>query len=371
MHETHHEQLVGTSAGIRNVLEDISYAATTEAKVLITGESGVGKEIVAHLLHAGSRRAGVAFIPLNCAGVPEALLESELFGHARGSFTGAWRDRPGLLELANGGTLFMDEVGEMSLRMQALLLRFLETGEVQRVGADRHAPVNVRLITATNRDLLEQIRAGAFREDLYYRLNVIHITIPPLRDRREDVPLLLRHFFTHYARVYAAEPPELSPEMLQRLQRYDWPGNVREVRNLAERLVIRARHRPIVEADLPAEIGPSSVAVTLRATRAEELFDRLVHGQESFWSAVYVPFMQRDLTREDLRAIIARGLAETHGSYTTLLRLFNMERGDYKRFLNVLHKHGCHLPVAMFRAGPVRRPVPARAGDGSIRVRSA
>ena len=372
MKETHHEQLVGTSVGIRNVLEDIGYAATTDAKVLITGESGVGKEIVAHLLHAGSRRAASAFIPLNCAGVPESLLESELFGHARGSFTGAWRDRPGLLELANGGTLFMDEVGEMSLRMQALLLRFLETGEVQRVGADRHAPVNVRLITATNRDLLEQIRAGAFREDLYYRLNVIHITIPPLRERREDVPLLLKHFFAHYSRVYAAPAPELSPEMVQRLQRYDWPGNVREVRNLAERLVIRARHRAIGESDLPAEIGPPAVAAPLRHTRAEELFDRLVHGGESFWSAVYVPFMERDLTREDLRGLVARGLGETHGSYTTLLRLFNMDRADYKRFLNVLHKHACHMPVALFRSGPVRRPAPARPGAGPMdRVRSA
>src|SRR5207245_11703018 len=165
-------------------------------------ESGVGKEIVARLLHAGGVRAGAPFITLNCAGVPESLLESELFGHARGSFTGAWRDRSGLLELAHSGTLFMDEVGEMSLRMQALLLRFLETGEVQRVGGNqRQTPLSVRLITATNRDLLQQIRAGAFREDLYYRLNVIHITIPPLRERRADIPLLAAHFFEHFAAV--------------------------------------------------------------------------------------------------------------------------------------------------------------------------
>ena len=161
MHQHRDEQLVGTSVAIRTVLEDIGYAAGTDAKVLITGESGVGKEIVAHRLHGSSRRSQAPFITLNCAGVPESLLESELFGHTRGSFTGAWRDRAGVLELAHGGTLFMDEVGEMSLRMQALLLRFLETGEIQRVGADQpHTPVNVRLITATNRDLLQQIRAG-------------------------------------------------------------------------------------------------------------------------------------------------------------------------------------------------------------------
>src|SRR6185436_3248351 len=223
MHQHRDEQLVGTSVAIRTVLEDVGYAAGTDAKVLITGESGVGKEIVAHRLHGTSRRSHAPFITLNCAGVPESLLESELFGHTRGSFTGAWRDRSGVLELAHGGTLFMDEVGEMSLRMQALLLRFLETGEIQRVGADqRNTTVNVRLVTATNRDLLQQIRAGAFREDLYYRLNVIHISIPPLRERREDVPLLLQHFFRHYARVYGAPVPEIAPEMLDRLREYAW-----------------------------------------------------------------------------------------------------------------------------------------------------
>src|SRR5436189_775821 len=198
--DQHHCELIGGSLAIRTVLEDVGYAATTEAKVLITGESGVGKEIVAHLVHGRSRRSGAPFVTMNCAGVPESLLESELFGHMRGSFTGAYRDGAGLLELAHGGTIFMDEVGEMSPRMQALLLRFLEGGEVQRVGADRHvAPVNVRVIAATNRRLLERIAEGAFREDLYYRLNVFHIPIPPLRERREDIPPLLRHFLRLYS----------------------------------------------------------------------------------------------------------------------------------------------------------------------------
>ena len=357
VHKTQ-QQLVGTSLGIKSVLEDVSYAAATDAKVLITGESGVGKEIVAHLLHAGSRREG-AFIPVNCAGVPESLLESELFGHARGSFTGAVKDRAGLLELADGGTLFLDEVGEMSLRMQALLLRFLETGEVQRVGGERYTAVHVRLITATNRDLVEQTRAGAFREDLYYRLNVIHITIPPLRERREDVTLLLDHFFSHYARVYGSAPPELSAEMHRRLQNHDWPGNVRELRNLAERLVIRARHRGIVEADLPRELRPAPApAAVAAASRVEKLYHRVVDDQESFWTAVYDPFMDRDLTREDVRALVTKGLHETRGNYVMLVRLFNLEARDYKRFLNILHKHGCHIPVAPFRAAAVRRPLP-------------
>ena len=350
---TRGEQLVGTSAAIRTVLEDVAYAAATEAKVLITGESGVGKEIVANLLHVRSQRANAQFVTLNCAGVPESLLESELFGHVRGSFTGAYRDRAGVLELADGGTLFMDEVGEMSLRMQALLLRFLETGEIQRVGADaRQRASSVRLITATNRNLLEQIRTGAFREDLYYRLNVIHLVIPPLRERREDVPLLLRHYLAKFAAEHRAPVPEVSAAAMDALSQYDWPGNVRELRNVVERLVIRARDRAITPAELPPEVKRSEVVPQRRAAdavRADALYDQVVFEGASFWDAIYEPFMQRDLTRDDLRAIVAKGLHETRGSYTNLVRLFRLEPGDYKRFLNFLHKHGCHIPVKRFK----------------------
>jgi DNA-binding NtrC family response regulator len=348
------EQLVGTSVAIRTVLEDVEYAAATDAKVLITGESGVGKEIVARLLHARSRRAHAQFVTLNCAGVPESLLESELFGHVRGSFTGAYRDRAGLLEVADGGTLFMDEVGEMSLRMQALLLRFLETGEIQRVGSDgRDRGTNVRLITATNRNLLEQIRGGAFREDLYYRLNVIHLVIPPLRQRREDVPLLVRHYLAHFAQEHGHPLPELSEDAIDALTGYDWPGNVRELRNIVERLVIRGRSRAITLADLPPDVTRGETAATgliPNATRADALYDQVVFQGASFWDVVYEPFMRRDLTRDDIRALITKGLHETRGSYTHLIRLFHLDRADYKRFLNFLHKHGCHMPVKRFKA---------------------
>jgi transcriptional regulator with GAF, ATPase, and Fis domain len=355
-------RLLGRSDAVRTVLEDIGYASATDAKVLITGESGVGKEIAAHLVHGGSRRATRPFVTLNCAGVPDSLLESELFGHTRGSFTGAVRDRGGLLEMANGGTLFMDEVGEMSLRMQALLLRFLETGEIQKVGSDgRNAIVNVRLITATNRDLMQQVRAGAFRADLYYRLNVIHVAIPPLRERREDVPILAEAFLARFAADYQAPPLVLSPEALQRLVDYDWPGNVRELRNVIERVIVRVRDRAVLPRDLPAEVdGPVAVrpAAAPVASRSDALYDRLVYGQEPFWSAVYEPFMERDLTRQEVRALVVRGLHETRGNYRMLVRLFNMDAKDYKRFLNVLHKHGCHIPVASFRDGTIRRPLP-------------
>src|SRR6185503_8728375 len=197
-----HVQLTGRSAEVVALEQEIDRVARSDAKVLITGESGVGKEIVARAIHSRGPRASHVFAPVNCAGLPETLLESELFGHVKGSFTGAYRDKPGKLETAHMGTIFLDEVGEMTLRMQGLLLRFLETGELQKVGADggsRH--VDVRVVAATNRNLREMIAQNQFRDDLYYRLNVIHIVVTPLRDRRDDIPALLDHFLAHFCAV--------------------------------------------------------------------------------------------------------------------------------------------------------------------------
>src|SRR5688572_6554760 len=185
-------KLVGQSQPLSEIKEEIARVSRSDAKVLITGESGAGKELVAEALHQSSARASGPFVPVNCAGIPETLLESELFGHVRGSFTGAYRDKPGKLEMADGGSIFLDEIGEMTLRMQGLLLRFLETGEIQKVGAERVGKAtNVRVIAATNRNLRELIAQGQFREDLFYRLNVIHLIVPPLRERREDIPALI------------------------------------------------------------------------------------------------------------------------------------------------------------------------------------
>jgi two-component system response regulator AtoC len=318
----------------------------------------VGKEVVARLIHGKSRRANAAFVTMNCAGVPESLLESELFGHTRGSFTGAYRDRAGLLELAHGGTIFMDEVGEMSPRMQALLLRFLEGGEVQRVGAERQvAPVNVRVIAATNRRLLERIADGAFREDLYYRLNVIHIPIPPLRERREDIPPLIRHFLRQFSVRYEVNEPEISPEAMVQLTVYDWQGNVRELRNVAERLVLRPRPGLVSVEELPSEISRPSAAAAAALTAdqpsvAEVMYERMVRGGESFWLVVYPVFMARDMTRADLRQIITRGLEHTRGNYKILVDFFNMPPYDYKRFLNFLRKFECQVPHQRHRTIP-------------------
>jgi transcriptional regulator with PAS, ATPase and Fis domain len=247
--------MVGISVAIRNVQEEVDHAARSEAKVLITGESGVGKEIVARQIHERSSRSRGPLVTINCAGFPDSLLESELFGHVKGSFTDAHRDKRGWLETAHGGTIFMDEVGEMSLRMQALLLRFLETGEIQRVGSDRRLPpLDVRVITATHRRLIDRIADKTFREDLYYRLNVVHIEVPPLRDRPEDIPILLNHFLTMFAETHGSPVPEVASEANRALMAYPWPGNVRELRNVAERLILRCRTGIVDMSTLPSEV---------------------------------------------------------------------------------------------------------------------
>jgi transcriptional regulator with PAS, ATPase and Fis domain len=355
------ESLIGKSAATRHLELEISDAARSDAKVLLTGESGVGKEVVARLIHQQSRRRNTKLVALNCAAVPDSLLESELFGHVRGSFTGAYRDKPGLLELANSGTIFLDEIGETSLRMQALMLRFLENGEIWRIGAERvQATTDVRVIAATNRDLADRIAQREFRADLYYRLNVLHIKIPPLRERRDDISLFLDHFMRVYSDRHLSPVPDLTPAAHAALVAYDWPGNVRELKNLVERLVVRRRSGPVEEGDLPTEVlGLSHRRVAtvpgqgaLVRTRAEELYDRMVVQGESFWSAVHPLFTARDMTREDLRAIISRGLTQTRGSYRLVLQLFNMPAEDYKAFLNFLRKHQCHMPFFKFRCLP-------------------
>jgi len=363
-------QMVGASAACRAIENEIECAANTDAKVLITGESGVGKEVVAKLIHHRSRRSRSPLVTINCAGIPDTLLASELFGHVRGSFTDAYRDKEGWLEQANGGTIFMDEIGEMSTQMQSLLLRFLENGEIQRVGSERRTTsVDVRVITATNRRLMERVASGDFREDLFYRLNVVHIEIPPLRERRDDVPVLLAHFLRECSLTHHVDVPELSPEAQAQLEAYAWPGNVRQLRNVVERLVVRAGNGIIASADLPREVmtlgeqaaggGADAAAPQSRVSR---IFEEMVRDGKSFWNVVHQPFMDRDLTREDLRALVRQGLALTRGSYKSTVQLFNMPPEDYKRFLNFLRKFHCQAPIDEFRALPVHVPDMAQPG---------
>ena len=369
--------LIGESSVIENLRQEIDAAARTDAKVLVLGETGAGKEVVARLIHEQSARAARSFVAVNCSGIPETLLESELFGHTRGSFTGAYRDKPGLVRQADRGTLFLDELGEMSLRMQSVLLRFAETGELQTIGVDGvTSRADVRLITATNRDLRERISAGLFREDLYFRLNIIQIRVPPLRERPGDVLLLLNHYLRSASDTHRMSCPELTPGAQELLTAYQWPGNVRELKNLAERLVVRDWTRPLTPDDLPLEIrgmSPASTGVAILTPRelspnntrsaergsvvADRLWERLANG-EDFWAVVHQPFKAHELTRDDLAALIHRGLEYTRGSYRALLGVFGLPPTDYKRFHAFLYQQNCNLPVGpyrMARANPRRQ----------------
>jgi DNA-binding NtrC family response regulator len=365
--------LVGASPAMLALRADIEAAARTHAKVLVLGETGVGKEVVARLIHQDGSRRNRPFVAVNCCGIPETLLESELFGHKRGSFTGAYRDKLGMVKQADGGTLFLDELGEMSLRMQAMLLRFAEGGEIQPVGADGPTGrTDVRLITATNRDLRQRIADGAFREDLYYRLNVIRIEIPPLRARGGDILLLTQHYLQRAAAAHRLPVPQLTADAVQTLSAYAWPGNVRELRNVTERLVLHASQGPLTSDDLPVEVqGSATPRVSVHGGRSadrvaaleiesvasavvDRAWERLGAG-EDFWVVVGHAFKSRAMTRSDLKAIVDRGLHETRGSYRALLPLFHLPREDYKRFHAFLYQQKCNLPVASYREQLGRR----------------
>ena len=342
-------QIIAVSAVTRALLEQADRAAETDAKVLLTGESGVGKDIIAQFIHDHSNRRNCRYVAVNCAGLTESLLESELFGHTKGSFTGAYRDAPGKLQLAHGGTLFLDEVGEMSLRMQALLLRFLENGEIQKVGSDRtQCTVDVRVIAATNRNLAERIGTGHFREDLLYRLRVIHLQVPPLRQRREDIRPLATHFLAH-----APRPVLLAPEAWVALERYGWPGNVRELQNVIEQIIwLSAPDRPVEVAQLPEVLRagpPLERARERRRQLADELYQAIVGGGYSFWDDIHPLFLDRDITRHDIRELVSRGLRVSCGNYRSLLQLFRIPSTDYKRFMNFLAAHDCGVDYREFR----------------------
>ncbi|MDM7322615.1 MAG: sigma 54-interacting transcriptional regulator [Gammaproteobacteria bacterium] len=248
---------------LETVIRSAQIVARTDATVLLTGETGTGKDLMARALHEASPRAGAPFVALNCAALPESLVESELFGHKRGAFTGALEDRPGHVRSAHGGTLFLDEVGELPLAAQAKLLRFLESGECMPVGDSRVVKVDVRVIAATNQDLATLVREGRFREDLYYRLQVVPLELPPLRERSGDIDMLLNRFLLHFAGEHGVPMPQLSQEARAALRRHRWPGNVRELRNLAERLVVLFHGRTVDLSNLPREITQAAGKVTV------------------------------------------------------------------------------------------------------------
>ena len=248
-------EIVGRSFAIRSLLDRVEKVAPTDARVLITGENGTGKELVARAIHRLSQRADEEFVEVNCAAIPSELIESELFGHMKGSFTGAHADRAGKFEQATGGTLFLDEVGDMSLAAQAKVLRALQEGIITRVGGEKPIRVDVRVIAATNKAVEDEIAAGRFREDLYHRLNVVPIHVPPLRERREDIPMLVHHFADKAVDEQRLPRRGFSPEALEALSRLDWSGNVRELRNTVERLLILGRSGDVTAADVERLVG--------------------------------------------------------------------------------------------------------------------
>jgi two-component system nitrogen regulation response regulator NtrX len=307
-------RIIGESVPMKALRQQLALMAGTNGRVLIYGESGTGKELVAHAIHALSPRVAEAFVEVNCAAIPEELIESELFGHRKGSFTGATDDKTGKFQKADGGSLFLDEVGDMSLKTQAKVLRALEEQRFEPVGAAASLQVDVRVIAATNKHLEDEIERGNFREDLFYRLNVIPFYVPPLRERREDIPLLADYFLRDFTSTYGRKPKELTPEAYAVLSEYYWPGNVRELKNLMERIVIM---NPQVRVD--ARHIPLNPARHTPAERALERFGSLQEVRESAE-----------------REYILRKLEETHGNVSRTAELLGLERSNLYRKMKTL-----------------------------------
>jgi two-component system, NtrC family, nitrogen regulation response regulator NtrX len=306
-----HDDMIGRSPTLQEIRDTIERVAPTDARILIVGENGTGKELVARAVHEKSRRAGEAFVEVNCAAIPEELIESELFGHVKGSFTGAIANRDGKFEQADGGTLFLDEIGDMSLAAQAKVLRVLQEGKLEKVGGAETRAVDVRVIAATNKDLVEEAQRGRFRADLYYRLNVVPIYVPPLRDRREDVPLLVDYFLARVALSLGQRPKTIAADALDVLKRHAWPGNVRELRNLVERMVILSRGDRITTADILLERSPA-------ARSAQD---------DLFTHSTFQAF------KEDAeRRFLERKLVENDGNVSKTARVLEMQRSNlYKK----------------------------------------
>jgi two-component system, NtrC family, nitrogen regulation response regulator NtrX len=306
-------RIIGESVPIKALRQQLALMAGTGGRVLIFGESGTGKELVAHAIHQMSTRASEPFVEVNCAAIPEDLIESELFGHVKGSFTGAHEDKTGKFQQADGGTLFLDEVGDMSLRTQAKVLRALEEQRFEPVGASRFVQVDVRVVAATNKNLEEEIARGNFREDLFYRLNVIPFFVPPLRDRAEDIPLLADHFLAEFTTAYGRKPKELTPEAYAVLAGYHWPGNVRELKNLIERIVI---------------LNPQ-VRVDARHIPLNALHRQAVPPLERFGSL-------QEVREAAEREYILKKLEEANGNVTRTAELLGLERSNLYRKMKTL-----------------------------------
>jgi DNA-binding NtrC family response regulator len=318
------EGMVGTSPAMREVTRMVDAVAYSAATVLVQGESGTGKELVARALHAKSPRRSQPFVALNCGALTETLLESELFGHVKGAFTGAQRDQKGLFDAADGGTIFLDEIGDIPLSTQVRLLRVLQEGEVKRVGSADSIRVDVRVIAATHRDLPKLVKAGKFREDLFYRLNVIAIPLPPLRDRIEDVPLLAHHFLRRYTERLGKKVRTLTPEAIELLCGHRWPGNVRELENAIERAVVLCRGDAVASADLPPAIS-GRTAPLIREVPAG--------GEDAAWLTMSYAAAKEQSLRRFEKSYVDALMRACDGNISAAARKAGMDRSNFKRVL--------------------------------------
>ena len=332
--------IVGMSEPMHAVFKLIGQLASTDATVLITGESGTGKELVARAIYSHGRRADQPFLAINCAAIPEQLLESELFGHEKGAFTGAATQRVGKFEQCNGGTIFLDEIGDMSLPTQTKILRVLQNGSFERVGGNQPVNVDVRVIAATNKPLEEAVAARAFREDLFYRLNVVRIHLPPLRERREDIRLLVDYFLRKFARAGRQAPHVIHPDALALLERHHWPGNVRELENVIERSLVVGKTDAVMVGDLPPEIAaerlaPGSASVTAPATRSRDAAAGTAPNEVPALARALFSWARSQRTLKVLpaveRELVICALEETRGNQVQAAKLLGITRATLRK----------------------------------------
>ena len=339
----HAVQVIGRYPTLASTLDRLVRIAQSDSTVLVSGETGTGKELFARALYLLSPRNGMSFLNVNCAQYQEGqVIASELFGHKKGSFTGAVTDHCGIFQAADGGVVLLDEIGELSMSAQAMLLRTLSEGEVVPVGGTQPRRVNVRVIAATNKDLKALVENGRFRADLYYRLHYLHLQIPPLRKRGDDWELILEHYLNRLS-LAGTRRKSFSHEAVALLRHYDWPGNVREVKALADTGFHLSEGELIEPRDFIESLEGAARAQQLEkmplGDRVTREYERITNGEGSFWELVHQPYMNRELARSEVREIVTRGLTATRGSYKKLLALFGVAEEDYLRFMDFLRHH--------------------------------
>ncbi|UCF37597.1 MAG: sigma-54-dependent Fis family transcriptional regulator, partial [Acidobacteriota bacterium] len=342
------ERIVGEHPSWLFVLDQVRKVAPTRATVLITGESGTGKELIARAIHQLSNRADQRYFAVNCATVGEDLVENELFGHIKGSYTGANDSRGGMFEVTTNGTLLLDEISTMPLQIQAHLLRVLDTKTVRRIGGTREISVDTRVVAATNEDLKALVAAKRFRHDLYHRLNVVQINLPPLRERSSDIPMLCHYFLSILSRENGRSV-RIRSDAVKLLEGYPFPGNVRELRNLLERLYHGTKAQEITADTINSRTGIQRVNPRRSSYQVDTRWDLMVSQGVSFDTAVKEPYLAREICTDDVIQIITRGLIATGGNYRKLTELFNIPPGGYRSFLRFLSTHGCKVDFRPFR----------------------